>query len=75
MEAVRSAWDNAVSSWRSYLSEYRGDAANPPARRLLGRALALFGDWGEAVKTWEELPPPEKVAGAYLAEQARKRKK
>jgi hypothetical protein len=73
-ENVRKAWEEVEAAWRRYLEEYRADTGNPAARRFHGRSEAMLGRWNMAIEEWEKLPPPEKMAGLYLAEQARKKK-
>jgi hypothetical protein len=78
VDKAKKAWNDALDGWRLYGEEYPSGPGAVAARRMLGRAQAMVGDWKAAVATWEDLSGPmteaEKVASLYLARELKKQK-
>jgi hypothetical protein len=81
-DKAKQAWESALNSWKQLEEEFPNHPDLASARRLQGRAEALFGDKKAAIADWKELATKkdlsgsqsdlEKLAALYLAQQLEK---
>jgi len=76
VERAKNAWKSADEWWRHAAQEFNKGRISVAIRRPRGRCQAMFGEWGAAISTWEDvsgdMPPMERVGNLYLAQQLKK---